>query len=131
MTRFAALAPLFLLTVLLSGDQPIEANSPRVTEFNIIFVNYCDGLDLRIRSRLGAAGTHTGCGFGERVSGDTFTTTEGEQGVTVSYYDQTVRRPQRIDVFVSGFRAGKFYVYDGFTGVLSRFGDWDYAPPAP
>lgn len=131
MSKYAVWGSLFLLLASLSGDRPVAAQSGRVIEFNIRFVNYCDGLDLTIRPRLGANGRHTGCGFNERVSGERFTTADDEEGVTVTYFDQTVRRQQRIDVYVSGFRAGNFYNYDVRTGELMRLGQWEVAPPAP
>ncbi len=106
------------------------AGSARAAVLNVNFINYCDGLDLRIRDRLGVVGTHTGCGFSERVRGEEFTTADNERGVTVTYFDKTVSRQLRIDLYRTGFRAGKFYVYNN-QGVLQRFGDWAPAPPAP
>lgn len=122
------------LLVLVGGwglGETLAAGNQRAIALDILFVNYCDGLDLRIRDRLGVTGTHTGCGFSERVSGNTFTTDDGEQGVSVSYFDQTVRQRLRIEVFRTGFRAGKFYVYEVRNGQLQRFGDWAPKPPAP
>ncbi len=120
-----------LLSAILVGGPDAGAANPRVTDFNIVFVNYCDGLNLTIRQVLGVTGKHSGCGFNESVRGNVFTTADGEQGVTVQYFDQTVRQTLRIDVYRTGFRAGKFYVYLARTGQLQRFGSWRTAPPAP
>lgn len=130
--RTLLLLPLAVLTLLgLSLQAPTDAApGDRAAVLNVIFVNYCDGLDLRIRDRLGVVGTHTGCGFSERVRGETFTTADNENGVRVNYFDKTVSRNLRVDLYRTGFRAGKFYVYNS-QGVIQRFGDWAPAPPAP
>src|SRR5690606_13078839 len=118
------------LVGLANVDSTDAALGDRAARLNILFVNYCDGLNLTIRDRLGVIGTHTGCGFNERVRGDEFTTADNERGVTVNYFDKTVNRQLRIEIFRTGFRAGKFYVYNA-QGVLQRYGNWVPAPPAP
>ncbi len=131
MSKQFLLFSVLLLAGLGVGGHVDGAANPRVTDFNIVFVNYCDGLNLTIRQVLGVSGKHSGCGFNEGVRGNVFTTPDGEQGVTVQYFDQTVRQTLRIDVYRTGFRAGKFYVFNAFSGQLQRFGSWRTAPPAP
>jgi hypothetical protein len=131
MSKLLPLCTLLAIVAVSTWGRTAAAQNERAMPLNILFVNYCDGLDLQIRDRRGVAGTHTGCGFQERVSGSNFTTADGEQGVTVSYFDQTVRANLRIDVFRTGFRKGKFYVYESRNGTLQRFGDWIPKPPAP
>jgi hypothetical protein len=105
------------------------APTPRAVRFNVVFVNNCDGLDLAIRDRLGVLGTHTGCGQNERVRGDEFVTGDGETGISVTFFNKTLSRNVRIDLFRTGFRANKFYEYDVRKDLLLRFGDWKPAPP--
>jgi len=105
------------------------APAPRAVRVNVVFVNNCDGLNLTIRDRLGVIGTHTGCGQGERVRGNEFTTPDGETGITVTFFDKTIARNVRYDLFRTGFRANKFYQYDVRTDTLLRYGDFKPAPP--
>uniref|UniRef100_A0A7C2JYA5 Uncharacterized protein n=1 Tax=Schlesneria paludicola TaxID=360056 RepID=A0A7C2JYA5_9PLAN len=107
------------------------APGERVVRLNIVFVNFCDGLNLTIRDRLGVVGFHTGCSQNEFATGDQFVTMDGEQGVSVEFFDKTIGRRVRIDVFQTGFRAGNFYQYDVRTETLLRYGDWESAPPPP
>lgn len=110
------------------GAPPAMGRDPRVIRLDIVFVDFCDGLDLQFRDRLGIIGRHTGCGFNEVVRGNEFTTNDDEQGVTVQYFDRTLGRRVQIDVFQTGFRAGNFYVYDQLSGEILRFGDWEPLP---
>jgi hypothetical protein len=105
------------------------APTPRVVRLNIVFVNFCDGLDIAIRDRLGVTGTHTGCGGNERITGNQFTTEDGETGVTVMFFDKVSGRRMKYDIFQTGFRANKFYQYDLRTDTLLRYGTWKPAPP--
>ncbi|MDZ4688028.1 MAG: hypothetical protein SH850_23385 [Planctomycetaceae bacterium] len=117
------------LLVLLGLVAVEAAPSARAVRLNIVFVTFCDGLDVAIRDRLGVTGRHTGCGQNELVRGNQFTTPDGETGVTVTFLDQTIGRRVRIEVFQTGFRAGNFYEYDVRTETLLRYGDWQPAPP--
>jgi hypothetical protein len=119
------------LVVLLGLAAVDAAPAPRGQKFHIVFVNNCDGLNLSIRDRVGVVGTHTGCGQNEFVRGNEFTTADGERGITVSYFDKTIGRNVRFDVFRTGFRAGNFYQYDQRTSTLLRYGKWIPAPPKP
>ena len=116
------------LLLLPLGADWATGRDPRVITLNINFVDYCDGLDLQFRDRLGVIGRHTGCGFNEVVRGNEFTTADNEQGVTVQYFDRTLNRRVQVDVFQTGFRAGHFYVYDLFNGEILRYGDWEEVP---
>jgi|GEM_PF-3090260 len=122
--------PLFSLglVLLVIGSSLAMGRDPRVIRLNIVFVDFCDGLDLQFRDRLGIVGRHTGCGFNEVVRGNEFTTDDGEQGVSLLYFDRTLGRRVQVDVFQTGFRAGNFYVYDVLRGELLRFGDWEPVP---
>lgn len=130
MKRMWGLALLLTLPALVKGPE-LEASALLPTVLNVVFVDQCDGLDLRIRDRLGVFGTHTGCGGGERVFGETFVDGDGESGVAVTYFDRLQFKFLDIELYRTGFRAGKYYVYETRTGRLQRFGDFVPAPVAP
>ncbi|MBI1344973.1 hypothetical protein GC163_01645 [bacterium] len=119
---------LLALGFVVVGSQENSFARGRVTFLTIEFVDYCDGLELQFRDRLGVIGRHTGCGFNEVVQGNDFTTADGEEGVTVQYFDRTLGRSVQIDVFQTGFRAGNFYVYELRRGELLRYGNWEEVP---
>jgi hypothetical protein len=125
MRMHLAMGSLFVMLGLAALEAAPTARAVRV---NVVFVDNCDGLDLAIRDRLGVLGTHTGCGANERVRGNEFITGDGETGITVTFFDKTIGRNVRIDLFRTGFRANKFYEYDVRTDTLLRFGEFEPAP---
>jgi hypothetical protein len=99
----------------------------RALTLDIVFDDSCDGMDLRLPDRGSVTGRHTGCTANEFVTGSKFSL-DGETGVSVSYRDVTIGRRVRFDIYQTGFRAGRFYVYDTQTGVILRFSTFSPAP---
>lgn len=119
-----------LIGLMLCGLSTAEAGpGDRIVRVNVVFVSFCDGLNLFVLDRLGVLGVHTGCGGEEFVSGSEFVTEDGETGITVTFFDKTSGRRMRYDLFRSGFRANKFYQYDVRTDTLLRYGSFQPAPP--
>lgn len=107
----------------------IEAAQARGSWFDIVFDDSCDGMRLRLLSPGLVLGTHTGCNAGELVTGSQFAV-DGETGVSVTFFDRTSSLFVRYDIYQTGFRAGRFYVYLVRNNQLLRQGTYSPAPVA-
>jgi len=97
------------------------------TRFDITFNDSCDGMNLWLYNRGSVTGQHTGCNAGELLIGQQFTTGD-ETGVTITFYEHASSNFVRYDIYQTGFRAGRFYVYQPFTGVLLRYSTYTVVP---
>lgn len=104
---------LSLVAVLSSQSQPQAADSAEIGQpFDIIFVEFCDGMDLDILRSGKVFGVQTGCDSG-RVKGFVF-----NQGVSVS------NRTAQWDIYTSGQFAGQFFVFSKPSLQLINQGTW-------
>jgi len=120
-----------LLAVALCGG-PFEISSAqssaqRSTQFNIVFDDNCDGMNLFLTDRGSAIGFHTGCNAGEFVVGSQFSSAD-ESGVSVTFFEQASGLFVRYDIYRTGFRAGRFYVYIVRNNQLVRYSTYSPAP---
>ena len=128
--RIGRLWPALALLILSSGPAELAtAQQDRLslpTRFDITFNDSCDGMNLRLSSRGPAFGQHTGCSGGETVFGQQFTNGD-ETGVTITFFDHASLNLVQFDIYRTGFRAGRFYVYNP-RGVLERSGTFTTLP---
>lgn len=109
------------------ATQSVAAPGGRAIQFNIIFDDSCDGMDLKLPDRGNVRGFHTGCNAGEFVTGSEFNV-DGEAGVTVTFREIASGLRVRFDIYRTGFRAGRFYVFDVHSNQLLRFSTYSPAP---
>jgi|GEM_PF-6757243 len=104
---------LTLAAVLSMQSQPQAADSAEIGQpFDIVFVGFCDGMDLDILRSGKVFGVQTGC-ESSRVKGFVF-----NQGVSVS------TRKFQWDIYTSGQFAGQFFVFEKPSLSLINQGDW-------
>jgi hypothetical protein len=113
------------------GNGPATESAAGPTErtipFNIVFDDSCDGMDVRLTDRQTVFGRHTGCNAGEFVRGTQFNV-DGETGFSVQFRDNVSGLKVQFDVYQTGFRAGRFYVFDVRSNQLLRFSTYSPAP---
>ena len=115
----------------LTDGQPAEAaqNSAELAvPLSILFDDSCDGMDLRLFRSGRVLGRHSGCNAGELATGSQFSA-NGETGLTVLFRDQLSGLMLQVDIYQTGFRAGRFYVFERFSHELLRFSTFSLAPP--
>jgi hypothetical protein len=113
------------------GSDPATQSAAQIARplrLEIVFDDSCDGMDLRVPDRLPVFGFHTGCNAGELVTGSQFNV-DGETGVSVMFRDNVSGRKVRYDIYRTGFRAGRFYVFDVLGNTLVRYSTYSPAPP--
>ena len=109
------------------ANESAAGPASRPIPFDIVFDDSCDGLSVQLTDRQLVFGNRTGCSAGEFVFGSQFNV-DGETGFSAQFRDAALQSRFQIDVYQTGFRAGRFYIFDLRTNQLVRFSTFSPAP---